>query len=159
MVSEQEPDVRVFNPIESRAAAVSYRYWCPFDSSSNERRRRGIFVAPGVSPGITTPKESKPAVAGDRFGVRWHSAAPTPLWIVGSSAFRRGQTKAPSPLRSVGALQIGTWFRWMAVQPLNDRESSLNDRELRPKDRELPLNDRESPLNDPESSPNDPEGR
>src|SRR5216684_8924901 len=38
------------------------------------------------------------------FGVRRQSAAATPLWIICLGAI---QSKAPSPLRSAGALQIG----------------------------------------------------
>jgi len=61
------------------------------------------------------------------FGVRRQSEAATALWIVWGSAFRRYalidgrvnaelRTKAPSPLRSAGALQIQilmmTFFRY-----------------------------------------------
>jgi len=55
--------------ISDTCAPVIGRFALRADSKSlqrNQRRRRGISVAPGVSPGITTQKESKPAFAGDR---------------------------------------------------------------------------------------------
>jgi hypothetical protein len=50
-------------------------------SRLNERRRRGIYAAPGVSPGITPPLRIKTRFSG-RQNLEWGGKrSATPLWI------------------------------------------------------------------------------
>src|SRR5436190_5380547 len=65
-----------------------------------------LRYARGWSDSMTDYKNERTYQSGDKSGVRWQSEAATPLWIVISenSLRLRDRSKAPSPLRSAGAL-------------------------------------------------------